>query len=179
MVGARSAAMGLNRLIDKAIDHKKNPRTAGRALPAGLLSSKETLIFIIVSFIALFIASYHLNPLCMKLMPIAVFLPCGLLFHETVHLVMPFVLGVDDRPRSLGRLDCRNGQVHFGFDHILCGGSFLDSGFDIIYATQDEEHDRNEGLYSIPSRFGIGTALFLARGFHFVTAAGLISLFFF
>lgn len=73
MVGARSAAMGLNRLIDKAIDHKKNPRTAGRALPAGLLSSKETLIFIIVSFIALFIASYHLNPLCMKLMPIAVF----------------------------------------------------------------------------------------------------------
>lgn len=57
--------------------------------------------------------------------------------------------------------------------------AFWIGGFDIIYATQDEEHDRNEGLYSIPSRFGIGTALFLARGFHFVTAAGLISLFFF
>ena len=72
MIGARSAAMGLNRVIDKAID-QKNPRTKSRAIPAGLLSSKEVLTFIAISLVLLFYAAAQLNPLSVKLLPIAVF----------------------------------------------------------------------------------------------------------
>lgn len=108
MVGARSAAMGLNRVIDKTID-QKNPRTKGRAIPAGLLSSKEVLIFIAISFLLLFYAAAQLNELSVKLLPIAVFFFGYLFVYETFYLVVSYRAWIDDWIGTVRRLGSSNG----------------------------------------------------------------------
>jgi 4-hydroxybenzoate polyprenyltransferase len=177
MVGARSAAMGLNRLIDRAID-AKNPRTAGRAIPAGLLSSKEVLLFIAASFALLFYAAARLNPLCVKLLPIAVAMLVLYSYTKRFTWTCHLFLGFTQALAVLGGWVA----VTASFDRIglvlYVTVAFWTAGFDIIYACQDVEFDRREGLYSIPSRFGIARALWIARLFHVVTAGGLIVLFF-
>ncbi|MDF2718817.1 MAG: prenyltransferase [Paenibacillus sp.] len=176
MVGARSAAMGLNRLIDKAID-KKNPRTANRAIPAGLLSSIEVLLFIILSFVLLFWAAANLNPLAMKLLPIAVFMTVIYSYTKRFTWACHIILGLTIALAPLGGWVAVTGNIDWAAVVLYVSVAFWTAGFDVIYACQDAEYDRKEGLYSIPSRFGIGRALLLARLFHVVTAAGLLSLF--
>ncbi|GAA3405198.1 UbiA-like polyprenyltransferase [Paenibacillus hodogayensis] len=176
MVGARSAAMGLNRLIDRVID-KKNPRTAKRALPAGLLSAGEVLLFIIVSFVLLFWATANLSPLAMKLLPLAVFMTVIYSYTKrftwTCHLILGLTLGL----APLGAWVAVTGTIDWTAMVLYVSVALWTAGFDIIYACQDAEHDKREGLHSIPSRFGIGPALMLARLFHVVTSIGLLSLF--
>lgn len=176
MIGARSAAMGLNRLIDKVID-KKNPRTAKRALPAGLLSSGEVLLFVIISFVLLFWATANLSPLAMKLLPIAVFMTVIYSYTKrftwTCHLILGLTIGL----APLGAWVAVTGNMSWPAIVLYISVSFWTAGFDVIYACQDTEFDRREGLHSIPSRFGIGRALGLARLFHAITAIGLLSLF--
>lgn len=176
MVGARSAAMGLNRLIDKAID-LKNPRTANRAIPAGLLSVGEVLLFIIVSFVLLFWAAANLSALAMKLLPIAVFMTVIYSYTKRFTWLCHVILGLTIALAPLGGWVAVTGTIDFSAMVLYISVAFWTAGFDVIYACQDADYDRKEGLHSIPSRFGIGPALMIARAFHLITAAGLMSLF--
>ncbi|WP_088833427.1 UbiA-like polyprenyltransferase [Paenibacillus tyrfis] len=177
MIGARSAAMGLNRVIDKVFD-AKNPRTAMRAIPAGLISSKEAIIFIIISFVCLFWAAYHLSPLAMKLLPVAVFFLVFYSYTKRFTWTCHLILGMTVALAPLGGWIAVTGEFSLAALVFYVAIVFWLAGFDTIYATQDVEFDKKEGLHSIPARFGIPKALLIARWFHIVTAAGLISLFF-
>lgn len=177
MVGARTAAMSLNRVIDKAID-AKNPRTKNRAIPAGLMSSVEVLFFVAVSFLLLFWATSNLSALSMKLLPIAVFFLVFYSYTKRFTWLCHVVLGLTLALAPLGGWVAVTGRINGVALVFFAAVAFWTAGFDIIYACQDEEYDRSEGLYSIPSRFGIRKALFIAKSFHVLTAVGFGSLYF-
>lgn len=168
MVGARSAAMGLNRVIDAAID-AKNPRTANREIPRGAIKMAEAWAFIILSFALLGVAAWMLNPLCLELMPIAVFFlvlyPYCKRFTWACHLV----LGIADALAPLGGWIAVTGR--FDAPALLLGTAVAVwiAAFDIIYACQDVEFDRANRLHSIPSRFGIRGGLWISRCLHIAT----------
>ncbi|MDR7313978.1 UbiA-like polyprenyltransferase [Brevibacillus nitrificans] len=176
MVGARSAAMSLNRVIDRVID-AKNPRTANRAIPAGLISIVEVIAFIVVSFAVLFIAAFQLNDLAVKLLPLAVLVLVLYSYTKRFTWLCHFVLGVAIGFGPLGGWVATTGQVD-GIGLLLFASVlFWTAGFDIIYACQDSEFDRKEGLFSMPSRFGVANALMVARICHVITFVGLMSLY--
>jgi 4-hydroxybenzoate polyprenyltransferase len=177
MVGARSAAMGLNRVIDKAID-QKNPRTSGRAIPAGLLSSKEVILFIIVSLVLLSVAASQLHPLAFQLMPIAVFFLVMYSYTKRFTWFCHIILGLTIGLAPLGGWVAITGDINLTAIVFYLTVSFWTAGFDIVYACQDIEFDRKQGLYSIPSHFGLTKALLFAKVCHVLTAVGLFSLMF-
>lgn len=177
MVGARTAAMSLNRVIDKSID-KKNPRTRGRAIPAGLLTSKEVLLYVLASFALLFFATFHLSPLSMQLSPIAVFMLVIYSYTKRFTWACHLILGMTIALAPLGGWIAVTGKLDISSIVLYLTVAFWTTGFDVIYATQDADFDRKEGLHSIPSRFGVPKALGMARLFHVLTAVGFISLFF-
>jgi 4-hydroxybenzoate polyprenyltransferase len=177
MVGARSAAMALNRLIDRFID-AKNPRTKMRAIPAGLLSAKEVYLFIIGSFALLFISAYMLNPLALKLLPIAVFFLVIYSYTKRFTWACHFVLGIALGIAPLGGWVGTTGTLHWEAVFLFLTVVFWTAGFDIIYATQDVDFDRKEKLFSIPNTFGITKALRIARGCHVLTVIFLFTLYF-
>ncbi|XID94265.1 UbiA-like polyprenyltransferase [Paenibacillaceae bacterium WGS1546] len=171
MVGARTAAMGLNRLIDRAID-ARNPRTANRAIPAGLLRSKDVIAYVIVSFVLLFWAAAQLNSLAVKLLPLAVFF---LVFYSytkrftwACHLILGLTIGL----APLGGWVAVTGGMTWTAIILYLTVALWTAGFDIIYACQDVEFDRKDGLHSIPAAFGIARGLGIARTLHALTAAG-------
>ncbi|CAM3718672.1 UbiA-like polyprenyltransferase [Alkalicoccus chagannorensis] len=177
MVGARSAAMSLNRVIDARID-KENPRTAGRAIPAGLLSIAETMLFIIVSFAVLIFAAFQLNMLAVYLLPAAVFF---LVFYSytkrftwACHVFLGCTIGLAPLGGWVGAAGSLNWEAFVLFTAV----ALWTAGFDVIYATQDAEYDREVNLHSIPSRFGIAPALTFARMFHLVSFASMTALVF-
>ncbi|MNI25303.1 4-hydroxybenzoate octaprenyltransferase [compost metagenome] len=176
MVGARTAAMSLNRVIDRTID-KKNPRTANRAIPAGLISTSQVYIYTAISLVVLFVATYNLNALSMKLLPIAVFFLVFYSYTKRFTWTCHFVLGITLGLAPLGSWIAVTGEFTWAsivfFLTIVCWSS----GFDLIYACQDVEFDRKEGLHSFPSRFGIPASLMTARILHVATAIGLITLY--
>ena len=173
MVGARSAAMGFNRLVDRHLD-AANPRTQNRELPRGVVSPQAVGLFVVLSALALVWAAYQLNPLCFYLSPLVL---AVLLFYSltkrftwTSHLVLGLSLG----GAPLGAWIAVTG----GFDLIpllLCLGVLVwVAGFDIIYACQDHSFDVRAGLHSIPVRFGIARALHIARVLHLLFVVLLI-----
>jgi 4-hydroxybenzoate polyprenyltransferase len=177
MVGARSAAMGFNRLADQLID-ARNPRTAGRELPRGVLSRAEVWGFVFLSAAALVLASWRLNPLCLALSPVALAIVFGYSYTKRFtpfsHLFLGLALGVAPVGAWIairGRLD---------LPPVVLGLAVLawTAGFDIIYACQDAEFDRREGLQSIPARLGIRGALFASWSLHVLTVALLAGLYF-
>ena len=165
MVGARSAAMSFNRLIDRHID-AANPRTAGRALPAGALSVTFVLWFALLSSALLVIAARQLNPLAFELSPLA--LVILFLYSYTKrytllsHIVLGLCLGIAPAAAWIA--------VRGSLDPVillLTGAVTLwTAGFDILYACQDVEFDRRAGLHSVPQRWGIGPALNLSSALH-------------
>lgn len=175
MVGARSAAMALNRLIDRHID-ARNPRTANRAIPAGQISVRAVWWFVIVSFLVLFIAAYNLNRLAVQLFPLVVFVlviySYTKRFTWTCHLVLGAAIGL----APLGGWVATTGQIDGVALLLFATVALWTAGFDVIYACQDEGFDREEGLYSIPARFGLARALQMARWFHVGTTLGLLLL---
>lgn len=175
MVGARSAAMGLNRLIDKAID-ARNPRTASRALPAGLLKSAEVLAFVVLSFVLLFWAAFQLDPLAVKLLPVAVFMLVFYSYTKRFTWLCHLVLGLTIGLAPLGGWVAVSGTVTLPALVLYVSVALWTAGFDVIYACQDVEFDRKEGLYSIPARFGVARGLAIARLFHLLTAIGFVVL---
>lgn len=170
MVGARTAAMSLNRLIDRHID-AKNPRTAQRALPAGHLGVGETYMYVLLSFLLLGFAAYELNLLALELMPIAVFF---LVFYSytkrftwTCHLFLGISLGLAPMGAWIGVTG------HWALPPILLGMGVMtwSAGFDIVYACQDVDFDRSEGLHSIPAIFGITRGLEISSLLHVIAPA--------
>lgn len=174
MVGARSAAMGFNRWIDAEID-ARNPRTANRELPRGALSKPQVLAFVVVS-IAVFVgAAWRLNPLCLALSPLALAIVCGYSFTKRFTMLSHAVLGLSLAIAPLGAWLAVRG--HFELTPVPIGLAvlFWVGGFDILYSCQDVEFDHAHSLHSIPARFGVPRALWLARAVHVLAIAFLLS----
>jgi 4-hydroxybenzoate polyprenyltransferase len=165
MAGARSGAMGLNRIIDRKID-AANPRTAGRELPRGVIGVGETVIFVAVSFGILVFAAYMLNPLCLMLSPIAIAVLFLYSFTKRFTWASHFVLGLAISASPLGAWIAVRGTFDAEIIPLAAAVIFWLAGFDVLYALQDLDFDRSYGLYSIPRRFGIPKSLYLARTFH-------------
>ena len=180
MVGARSFAMALNRLFDSTID-KKNPRTAGRALPAGLVSVPETLLFVAGSLAVFFIAIFFLPGLCHKLWPVALApMACYSLtkrFTWACHAVLGLCLGLAPMGSWVA---ITNTLPTAGIWMLSIGVMFWTAGFDILYSCQDYECDARDGLHSVPVRFGMARALRLTKILHALTVIffGLMGFFF-
>lgn len=177
MVGARSAAMALNRLIDRTID-KLNPRTANRAIPAGQINIKEAIIFVIGSFLLLFISAWQLSDLAFKLLPIAVIFLVLYSYTKRFTWSCHYILGISIGLAPLGAWVAVTNEISFTSIILFLIVALWIAGFDIIYATQDMDFDKANGLYSIPSRFGLRNSLIIARLTHAVSAIGLFYLFF-
>jgi 4-hydroxybenzoate polyprenyltransferase len=173
MVGGRSAAMGFNRLVDADID-AKNPRTRERAIPRGEVSKPMVAVFIFLSVVLLELSAAKLNPLCLKLSPVLLLLLFSYSYTKRYtwasHILLGFCLGAAPLAAWIavtGEFDPRILVISFA---VL----FWVSGFDVLYALQDIEFDRKEGLHSIPRFLGVGRSLWVARGFHFVMAGLLL-----
>jgi 4-hydroxybenzoate polyprenyltransferase len=165
MVAARSAAMTMNRIADLRYD-RENPRTRQRALPTGALTLQFAWLFTIVAVAMFFVAAWQLNPLALKLAPLAIailfFYSFTKRFTNWSHLFLGFALGVSPAAAWIaitGGLDPRM--------LILCAAVTLwVGGFDVLYACQDIEYDLRAGLFSVPKEFGIAKALLIARIMH-------------
>jgi 4-hydroxybenzoate polyprenyltransferase len=165
MVAARTAAMTLNRIVDLRYD-KENPRTKMRALATGALSVSFAWIFCGLVVVVFFVAAWQLNPLALKLAPLAIavlfFYSFTKRFTNWSHLFLGLALGISPAAAWIaitGGLDWRI--------VILCAAVTLwVGGFDVLYACQDVEFDREAGLFSMPKRFGIAGALLIARAMH-------------
>ena len=170
MIAARSAAMTINRIADVRYD-KENPRTAQRALATGALTVSFAWIFTLFATAAFLVAAWQLNPLALKLAPVALFILFFYSFTKRFtswsHLFLGFALGISPAAAWIaitGHLDVRM--------LILCAAVTLwVGGFDVLYACQDVDFDRRAGLFSIPKRFGIANALLIARVMHFGVVA--------
>ncbi|MBV6341621.1 MAG: UbiA-like polyprenyltransferase [Candidatus Magnetobacterium sp. LHC-1] len=165
MVGARSAAMGLNRVVDRKID-ALNPRTSSRELPAGTISVTDARVFVAVSTVVFFVAAYMLNPLCFKLAPLAIGIIFFYSYTKRFTWVCHLVLGVAIALAPLGAWIAIKGNFSYQILPLVAAVIFWLAGFDTIYGLQDTDFDRSHGLYSIPQRFGVRAALSIARGFH-------------
>lgn len=165
MVAARSAAMTLNRIADLRYD-KENPRTKMRALATGALSVSFAWMFTLAAVALFFVAAWQLNPLALKLAPVAMailfFYSFTKRFTTWSHFFLGFALGISPAAAWIaitGGLDWRT--------LILCAAVTLwVGGFDVLYACQDIEFDKQAGLFSVPRRFGIAAALMIARIMH-------------
>jgi 4-hydroxybenzoate polyprenyltransferase len=173
MVGARSGAMGLNRLIDRKID-ALNPRTRNRELPSGKIKPVEALIFSAISLALLVFAAYMLNPLCFKLSPLAIAIVAGYSFTKRFTWGAHFVLGLALSLAPLGAWIAVRGTIELEALPLVLAVLFWLPGFDILYALMDVEFDRKHGIYSIPARFGIRRSLTLSRFLHLLSWSFLI-----
>ena len=175
MVGARSAAMAFNRLVDQRID-ARNPRTASRHLPAGQLSRGFAWAFVIAASAVFVAAAGALNPLCLYLSPAALAIVFCYSFTKRFttfsHLVLGFALGIAPAAAWIairGSLDPR-------ILWLTAAVTFWTAGFDVIYSCQDYEFDRDEGLASIPRLLGISRALRVSQLLHIFMVACLLAL---
>ena len=175
MVAARTLAMAANRLIDREID-ARNPRTRGRALPTGRLSPPAVLAACALSLAVFLFAAAQLNPLCLALAPIAAIVVVGYSYTKRFTPLSHLALGLADAIAPVGGWLAVSGA--FAVEPLLLAvavGSWI-AGFDVIYACQDVEFDRANGLHSLPARYGIATGLRLAQVLHVVTAVSLVAL---
>jgi 4-hydroxybenzoate polyprenyltransferase len=177
MVGARTGAMGLNRLIDAEID-ARNPRTSRRAIPAGLLSKGTVSLFVVLSLALLVYAAYRLNDLCLYLSPLAVVLLVSYSYCKRFTSMSHLVLGLCLAVAPVGAWIAVKGVVETPALLLGLGVLFWVAGFDVLYALQDLDFDRSAGLHSIPARLGVERSLWIARLFHLVLPAVLLALFF-
>lgn len=176
MVGARTAAMAMNRLIDADID-ARNPRTAVRAIPAGLIGKGLTLFFIIAAVALMMFAAQMLNPLCLKLSPIALFFLLLYSYCKRFTALAHVVLGICLAAAPIGAWVAIRGTIDP--PALVLGGVvlFWVAGFDILYSLQDLEFDRSAGLHSIPVALGVKGSLRAARLFHLIMILLLFVLF--
>ncbi|WP_040952459.1 UbiA-like polyprenyltransferase [Gorillibacterium massiliense] len=178
LVGARNGANAFNRLVDQTFDGK-NPRTAHRHLPQRLLQSKEVVIFVIVNYAIFIVAAGMLNTLCLVLSPVAIVLVSTYSYAKRFTWLAHLYLGFTIASAPIGAWFAVTG--HIAFTPFVIGTVVMlwIAGFDIIYGTQDIEFDRKEGLWSIPSYFGLQNALWIARGLHFIMVLLLLFLYFY
>jgi 4-hydroxybenzoate polyprenyltransferase len=174
MIFARSAAMAFNRWLDKNFD-AKNPRTAVREIPAGIIKSNNALLFVIINCILFIACTFFINKICFYLSPVALFVVLFYSYTKRFTALCHLVLGVGLSLAPIGAYLAVTGQfallpILFSFTVL-----FWVSGFDIIYALQDEEFDKNNQLHSIPAALGKSKALMVSNLLHVLSAAGVIS----
>ncbi|MCC7008360.1 MAG: UbiA family prenyltransferase [Acidobacteria bacterium] len=172
MVAARSAAMGFNRLVDAVYD-ARNPRTAMRELPRGAMSRREAALFVIASSAVFVAATVPLGPVCLALSPLALAIVFWYSLAKRVTTYTQLFLGLAMAVAPVGGWIAAGGPLRpepwvLG----LAIGSWV-AGFDVLYACQDLEFDRREGLRSIPVTFGVRRAIWISRGLHVVTVLAL------
>ena len=176
MVGARSAAMGFNRWADRDFD-AKNPRTIVRALPKGLVSPAQVILFTVVSSVLLVYAAYRLNTLSFVLSPLALAIVFFYSYTKRFTFLSHAFLGFAISLAPIGAWIAVTGRLEAPALVLGAAVLFWLLGFDVLYALQDMDFDRKSGLHSIPQRFGIGRSLWIARVSHAVTMAALFWLY--
>ena len=174
MVFARSAAMAFNRYIDRDID-KKNERTAQvREIPNGSIKPKSALVFVIINCILFIATTYFINPLCFYLSPVALLVVLGYSLTKRFTALCHLVLGIGLSLAPIGAYLAVTGQFDWLPLFFSFAVLFWVSGFDIIYALQDEEFDKEQQLHSIPVVLGKKNALFLSTVLHIITASLIV-----
>ncbi len=174
MIFARSAAMAFNRYLDRAFD-AKNPRTAIREIPAGVINEKNALTFVIVNCVLFVVTTFFINRICFYLSPVALFVVLFYSYTKRFTALCHLVLGLGLSLAPIGAYLAVTGQfallpILFSFAVI-----FWVSGFDIIYALQDEAFDKENQLYSIPSVMGKPSALGVSTFLHVLSAASVMT----
>ncbi len=175
LIGARNGANAFNRVVDRTFD-AQNPRTAHRHLPRMLLGEKEVLLFVIINYAIFIFAAAMLNTLCFILSPVAIFLISSYSYTKRFTYLSHLYLGFTIASAPIGAWFAVTGQ--FAFTPFILGTVVMlwIAGFDIIYGSQDIEFDRNHGLWSIPSIFGLKNGLRIAAGLHLIMVLLLIAL---
>jgi 4-hydroxybenzoate polyprenyltransferase len=175
MVAARSAAMGFNRLADARMD-ALNPRTANRELPRGTMSSREAIAFVLVASVVFVFAAAQLNPICFALSPVALAIVCWYSLAKRYTTWTQLFLGLAMAVAPVGGWLAVGGRG--GWEPWLLAaaiGTWV-GGFDVLYACQDLDFDRDHGLRSIPVRFGVAGSLVISRAMHVVAIVCLAAL---
>jgi 4-hydroxybenzoate polyprenyltransferase len=176
MVAARSAAMGFNRLADRAHD-AENPRTTLRELPRGVLSAGEVIVFVGLSAAVFVLAAAMLNPLCLALSPVALAIVLGYSYTKRFTAASHLVLGLALAVAPVGAWLAVRGRFEAPPLVLALAVLLWVAGFDTIYACQDVDFDRAAGLHSLPARIGVARALGLARAMHAGAVALLAALY--
>ena len=174
MVFARSAAMAFNRYLDRSFD-AKNPRTAIREIPKGIISAGSALKFVVFNCIAFVVCTWFINPLCFFLSPIALLVVLGYSYTKRFTALCHIILGIGLSLAPIGAYLAVTG--HFALLPILFSFAvvFWVSGFDIIYALQDIDFDKSQRLYSIPAALGKAKALRVSELLHLLSAGCVIA----
>lgn len=167
MIGARTASMALNRVTDATID-AKNPRTANREIPKGVLSKRDGILLAIVSFALLALAGWALNPLTLMLLPVAVFFLSFYSFTKRFTWLCHYVLGLTIGAAAAGGWIAVTGSFAPATVALWAGVGLWIAGFDVIYALLDYNFDIKNGIYSVPSRFGKERALTISAITHLI-----------
>ncbi|MDF2587098.1 MAG: 4-hydroxybenzoate polyprenyltransferase [Anaerocolumna sp.] len=175
LFGARNGANAFNRIADRFID-KKNERTKDRHLATGEIKLFEAYGVTIVCFLLMAFAAYMLNLTCLILLPFAIGIFVVYSYSKRFTWICHFILGTACGGAPVGAWIAVTGGINF--ITLLLGATvcFWVAGFDILYATQDIEFDRKEGLYSVPARFGLKNALWIARASHVMCILCLIAI---
>lgn len=173
MVFARSAAMAFNRYADEHID-RQNPRTAQREIPAGVISRHSALLFVIANGLLFIIATYFINTLCFLLSPVALLVVLGYSYTKRFTSLSHLVLGLGLSLAPIGAYLAVTEQFHILPLFYSFAVLFWVGGFDIIYALQDDDFDREENLYSLPAMLGRKKALLLSSAMHVISASFVI-----
>jgi len=174
MIFARSAAMAFNRWLDKNFD-AKNPRTAIREIPAGVIKANNALLFVFANCLLFIACCFFINTICFYLSPIALFVVLFYSYTKRFTALCHLVLGLGLSLAPIGAYLAVTGQfallpILFSFTVL-----FWVSGFDIIYALQDEEFDKKNRLHSVPAALGKAKALLVSNGLHILSAACVIA----
>ena len=164
-LSARTGANALNRVIDAKID-AKNPRTAVRQLPQGQMNKNEILVFVVVCFAIMVFAAWKLNPICLILSPIALFLMTIYSYTKRFTWMCHLVLGVTSAAAPVGAWFAVTGEISWIPLVMGAANTVWVAGFDIIYGAQDYDFDTKNGIHSIPARFGVENALHISSAFH-------------
>lgn len=173
MVGARTAAMTMNRIFDRSID-AKNPRTKERPLVTGQVSLKQAWAVTALSAVLFFLSAWMLNPLCFKLSFAAAVLLAGYHFMKRFTFLCHFGLGLALSSAPMGGWMAATGKFDWRAAPLGAAVLLWVAGFDILYSLQDVDFDRKEGLHSIPARFGHKPALNIMRYCHIAAVAALV-----
>ena len=176
MIGARTAAMALNRLIDRTID-LHNPRTSMRALPANLISQRTVIFYTLVSIALLVVSASQLNSTCLYLTPVAVFFLLTYSYSKRFTWLCHYYLGITIAIAPLGGWLALDQPLEWTAWALFIGVALWIAGFDILYALQDEAYDRRSGLFSIPSRFGTSVSLWISRFTHLLAFGSFTALY--
>ncbi|HET6994893.1 MAG TPA: UbiA-like polyprenyltransferase [Chitinophagaceae bacterium] len=174
MVFARSAAMAFNRYLDRSFD-AQNPRTAIREIPAGILKANSVLLFTIISCILFIVCTFFINWLCFLLSPIALLVVLGYSYTKRFTPLCHLILGLGLSLAPIGAYLAVSGRFDVLPILFSLAVIFWVSGFDIIYALQDEEFDRSQKLYSIPASLGKAKALRVSELLHACSAAAVVA----